>query len=247
MKVLKTFRGDPAGRQCAEAVYIRKTPDDLSMNSKNEYIQPCDIKERYEDQNGSWKNKLNEKLTKKKKDELHEKIRERFGEIQKSTAHKMNKDKMNVFGTSPSKIEFGHSLNVSVSTDITEENEWSVNARNRNITSDDDTNIAAASKFSKVKDKPVTPAKLKSQIIPMFFPTNDKIDFNFNAGNKNETDSCPKTSNFPCYKVARKVSQLKKSRTKSRLKPKFRQNSLQCQSSSSSPSGSNISKFFVKL
>ena len=60
MKVLKTYRGDPTARQCAEAVKIRHTDECKLMNSKNEFHQPLDFKEKYELPNGSWAIKLRE-------------------------------------------------------------------------------------------------------------------------------------------------------------------------------------------
>ena len=58
---------------------IRKTPEHLLMNSKSEYVQPCTVKEKYESQTGSWKNKQREKLTNIQKNASHKKLREKFG------------------------------------------------------------------------------------------------------------------------------------------------------------------------
>ena len=68
------------------------------MNSKSEYVQPCEIKEMYEDPNGTWKNKLNEKLTNKIKEELNLKIRQKYGLNPKLIA----KNNRNAFDSFPS-------------------------------------------------------------------------------------------------------------------------------------------------
>ena len=52
MKMIKSYRTDPTGRQNAEAILIRNTPENILMNSKKEHIQPCDIKEMYGKVNG---------------------------------------------------------------------------------------------------------------------------------------------------------------------------------------------------
>ena len=69
---------DPTARQCAEAVLIRKTPEDILMNSKSEYVQLCTVKEKNESQTGSWKDKQREKLSNIQKDALHKKLCERL-------------------------------------------------------------------------------------------------------------------------------------------------------------------------
>ena len=79
MKIIKAYRGDPTSRQCAEGVMIRKTPEDLLMNSKSEFVQPCTVKEKFESHTGSWKDKQREKLTNLQKNALHKKLREKFG------------------------------------------------------------------------------------------------------------------------------------------------------------------------
>ena len=58
---------------------IRKTPEDLLMNSKSEFVQPCTVKEKFESHTGSWKDKQREKLTNLQKNALHKKLREKFG------------------------------------------------------------------------------------------------------------------------------------------------------------------------
>ena len=74
MKRVQSFRGDPTGRQAAEAIKIRETPEELQMNSKDEFRQPDDIKESYELNNGTWKEKMKLNKTKKIKEEFRQKI-----------------------------------------------------------------------------------------------------------------------------------------------------------------------------
>ena len=57
MKVIKAYQHDPLGRQCAEAVWIRKVDQEKLINNKNEYIQPGDIETIYEKNDN--KNRIN--------------------------------------------------------------------------------------------------------------------------------------------------------------------------------------------
>ena len=63
MKMTHSFRGDPTARQCAEAIMIKNTNENRLMNSKNEFLPPINIKEKYELPTGSWADKQREKLT----------------------------------------------------------------------------------------------------------------------------------------------------------------------------------------
>ena len=76
MKMIKSYRADSTGRQNAEAILIRNTPENILLNSKKEHIQPCDIKEKYEKVNGTWEEKKLEKRTKVEKEILRSKIKE---------------------------------------------------------------------------------------------------------------------------------------------------------------------------
>ena len=74
--MLQKYRCDPTDRQNAEAILIRNAPSHLLMNSKQEHIQPCDVKEKYETSRGNWEDKKQEKLTKIAKEKLRSKIKE---------------------------------------------------------------------------------------------------------------------------------------------------------------------------
>ena len=75
MKLINRYRCDPAGRQNAEAILNRNSDPDYLMNSKNEHIQPCDIKERYENNKGNWEIAKMAKRTKSEKESLRQKIK----------------------------------------------------------------------------------------------------------------------------------------------------------------------------
>ena len=95
MKIVGSFRGDPTGRQVAEAILIRNTPESISMNSKAEYVQPCDVKEKYESAGGSWILKKKEKLLKKEKEALRIKVLERYGKEALPKTGKKKRDPFN--------------------------------------------------------------------------------------------------------------------------------------------------------
>ena len=113
MKIVGSFRGDPTGRQVAEAILIRNTPESISMNSKSEYVQPCDVKEKYESAGGSWILKKREKLLKREKEALKIRVLERYGKEAKT---KIGKER-----NAPMSANIGHDV-PTTNTDVIKDN-----------------------------------------------------------------------------------------------------------------------------
>ena len=111
------------------------------------------------------------------------------------------------------------------------------------------TNNAATSQNLQVKV--ASAFELKSQINSENILTDDKNQNSFNPipdGNNKATDSVLKLMKLPCYKVAKKVTNADKLKTKARLKSKLPKNktSVQGQPVSSSTKGV-ITKYFSKI
>ena len=61
MTIIKSYQNDPLGRQLREAGKIRKMDPDKSMNSREEYHQPGDVRVNYVKNVREYKNKNDDK------------------------------------------------------------------------------------------------------------------------------------------------------------------------------------------
>ena len=243
MKIVKSYRGDPTARQAAEGVMIRKTPEDLLMNSKSEFVQPCTVKEKFESQSGSWKDKQREKLTNIQKNALHKKLRERFGIISKNTndttlkkdgnidekktenfklaGKRKKEDKNNIL-----QLIFNNDTNTNrvKSPNISSEEATSSNALiNKDII---DSNSNGSQEF----------LQKQSQELARF------QQFSFNFGGKNATDSDLKISNLSLLKSTKKYGLTQKSKISYKNVPSKKYKNVQTSSRKTSQDATNSFK-----
>ena len=97
-------------------------------------------------------------------------------------------------------------------------------------------------------DEAASAIDLKSQLVSKNILSDDKNNISniTKDGNNTETDSVLKKLKFPCYKVAKKVTNAEKLKTKAHLKSKSK-NSVQGQPVPSSSFKGGIKKYFTKI
>ena len=81
----KHHGGENTARQSAEAVLIRNSDENKIMISKSKFVQPIDIKEKYELPSGNWAEAQREKLTKKSKEEFRKILKKKYSKEEVKT------------------------------------------------------------------------------------------------------------------------------------------------------------------